>query len=95
MVETPMSTFQEFSEFINWEFQNENGYPIGQDKAGHYISYNSKLDLLPIPSNGTYIPPNTLLTGVNFPLYAAFYAFTHNSLPFYVPPNLYDVVIAF
>lgn len=95
LVESPLSSFQEYSEFINWGFQDSDGNALGQNKAGHYLSFQNKLQLTPLPSNGTYMPPNTELTGVNLPLYAAFYAFTHESFVFYAPPILHDVVISF
>lgn len=90
LIQVPQATFQEYSSFQNWEYQNISGDSLGQNVPGDFIAYNYELNLK-TTSNGTGIlPPDTNITSINLVTYMTFYTLTHSPPPLYMIPALYD-----
>ena len=94
LIELPPATYQEYTEFYNWEYQNQSGFSFGHKEAEDFVAFNAKTTLYWLPNNTTDLPLTQSITSVNFLTYLTFYSFTHSPLPLYMIPALYDVVLA-
>lgn len=94
LIELPQASFQEYAEYVNWDYEDEDYNNLGQKTAGKYLGFNSITTLKSIPSNTTAINGTMAVTSFNYLTYINFYGLTHSAPPFYMVSAVYDVVVA-
>ncbi|OMJ73391.1 hypothetical protein SteCoe_27947 [Stentor coeruleus] len=94
LIELPQVSYQEYTKYVNWDYEDDDYNDLGQKTAGKYLGFNSVTSLKSIPSNTTVINGTVGVTSFNYLTYINFYGLTHSAPPFYMVSGVYDVVVA-